>query len=89
MPLIPIKKSGEIIGKQITPFIQLFDKNAIKTIPRQSINNWINEWNVPDFEYPERDTPNVLFIMVDEKFLGCQDLKNDIMVKTFVSDTNI
>lgn len=79
------KKSGEIIGKQITPFIQLFDKNAIKTIPRQSINNWINEWNVPDFEYPERDTPNVLFIMVDEKFLGCQDLKNDIMVKTFVS----
>ena len=79
------KKAGEIIGKQITPLIQLFDKNALKTIPRQSINNWINEWNVPDFNYPERVTPKSLFIMVDEKFLGCQDLDNDIMVKTFVS----
>ena len=63
----------------------MFDKNAIKNIPRQSINNWINEWNVPDFEYPERDTPNTLFIMVDEKYLGCQNLENDIMVKSFVS----
>lgn len=79
------KKAGEIIGKQISFLTQLFDKNAIKNIPRQSINNWINEWNVPDFESPERDTPNTLFIMVDEKYLGCQDLENDIMVKSFVS----
>ena len=79
------KKAGEIIGKEITPLLQLFDKNCIKTISRQSINNWINDWCVPKFDYPSRETPNTLFIMVDEKFLGCQDLDNDIMVKTFVS----
>lgn len=79
------KKAGETIGKAITPLSLLIDENQIKNIPRQSVNNWINNWYIPTFEFDARETPNTLFIMVDEKFLGCQDLDNDIMVKAFVS----
>lgn len=83
------KKSGEIVGKFLTPFSNLIDINGIHTIPRQSIHNWINDWYVPKCNLPARPTPDTLFIMVDEKFLGCQDLNNDIMVKAFVSFENI
>ena len=31
------------------------------------------------------DTPNTVYIMADEKFIGSQDTTNDIMVKTFVT----
>lgn len=79
------KKAGEIIGKNISSLSQLFNQEVINTIPRQSIHNWINTWNTPKYELPVRQTPNTLFIMVDEKFLGCQDLDNDIMTKSFVS----
>lgn len=79
------KKSGEITGKFISSIQQLLCSSTIKTIPRQSIHNWINDWIVPNFEYPERHTPDSLFIMVDEKYLGSQDLDNDIMVKAFVA----
>lgn len=79
------KKSGEITGKFISSIPQLFYSSAIKTISRQSIHNWINNWIVPNFEYPEKTTPDSLFIMVDEKYIGSQDLKNDIMVKVFVA----
>jgi len=45
----------------------------------------INGWNIPNIELPEANTPDALYIMIDEKYLGCQDLNNDIMVKAFVS----
>lgn len=79
------KKSGELTGKNISSLKQMLSTQTIKTIPRQSVHNWINNWIVPKFEYPERTTPDSLFIMVDEKYLGSQDLKNDIMVKAFVA----
>lgn len=79
------EKSGKITGKFISSIQQLLCYSTVKNIPRQSIHNWINNWIVPNFEYPERSTPNSLFIMVDEKYLGSQDLDKDIMVKAFVA----
>lgn len=79
------KTSSEIMSQHLSSFASILNSNPDIEIPRQSIHNWINSWNVPDIEYPERDTPNCLYIMVDEKYIGCQDLTNDIMVKAFVS----
>lgn len=79
------KISSEITTEYLSSFSSILNGNPNIVIPRQSIHNWINKWNVPDIEYPERDTPNCLYIMVDEKYIGCQDLDKDIMVKSFVS----
>ena len=83
------KLSGEITGKQIATISNLFNNNSIYNIPRQSIHNWINNWNEPNIEYEQRETPKVLYIMVDEKYIGCQDKDGDIMVKSFVAFEDI
>ena len=81
--------SGKITGNQISSINELINDNKIHSIPRQSIHNWINKWNVPEDTYKPRETPEILYIMVDEKFLGCQNLPNDIMVKSYVVFENI
>ena len=79
-------KAGKLTGQRIMPISSYFnntDKQYI--IPRQSICNWINDWEAPIISYQQcnRDI-KTLFIMGDEKYIGCQDLDNDIMGKSFV-----
>lgn len=58
---------------------------GLKDIPRQSIFNWIKKWNVPNI-FPESvDTPENLYVMADEKYIGCQNLENNLMIKSFVT----
>ena len=60
------------------------DKQYI--IPRQSVCNWINNWEAPIISYQQCDRDvKTLFIMGDEKYIGCQDLDNDIIGKSFVA----
>ena len=66
--------------------ISYFESNTIlKNIPRQSIYNWIKNWYVPNIIPKSVNTPETLFVMADEKYIGAQDIKKDIMVKSFVS----
>lgn len=79
-------KAGKIVGESITTIKNIStDIRKKYSIPRQSINNWINEWNNPKIIYNSIDnTPDTLYVMADEKFIGCQDLDNDLMAKCFV-----
>lgn len=76
--------SGQIIGEQLTDISNLGDNDAIRTIPRQSIFNWIKDWNNPKIKFNERTTPKIIYVMGDEKYIGCQNQENDIMIKSFV-----
>ena len=76
--------SGQIIGNTLTDLPNLGNNEALKTIPRQSVYNWIKDWNNPKIKFKERETPKILYVMSDEKFIGCQDQDNDIMIKSFV-----
>lgn len=66
----------------ISYFINHF---AVNNISRQSIYNWIKKWNVPNIVPESVETPETLYVMADEKFIGAQDIDNDIMVKCFVT----
>ena len=80
------QQSGKDTGELFTNLALLSSKNRyVNQIPRQSIYNWIKKWNVPKYVYKEDKTPSTLYIMADEKYLGCQDLDKDIMTKCFVS----
>ena len=76
--------AGKITGEQLTDLSNLSTNECIKTIPRQSVYNWIKDWNIPKLKYEEKPTPNILYVMSDENFIGCQDKENDIMIKSFV-----
>ena len=65
------------------------DPNSVNTIPRQSIYNWIKEWNTPNIVPASIDTPETLYVMADEKYIGAQDIEKDIMVKCFVTFEDI
>ena len=79
-------KAGNYVGQNITTIKNYSSEIRNKfSIPRQTINNWIKEWNNPKVIYSlVENTPNTLFVMADEKFIGCQDLDNDLMAKCFV-----
>ena len=76
--------AGKITGEQLTDLSNLSTNECIKTIPRQSVYNWIKDWNIPKLKYEQKPTPNILYVMSDENFIGCQDKENDIMIKSFV-----
>lgn len=80
------QQAGKDTGELFTN-IRLLASNDrfINQIPRQSINNWIKKWNTPKYVYNEVSTPDTIYIMADEKYIGCQDLDKDIMCKCFVS----
>lgn len=59
--------------------------STIKDIPRQSVYNWIKNWYVPNIVPKSSETPETLYVMADEKYIGAQDIKKDIMVKSFVA----
>ena len=61
------------------------DNSSIYNIPRQSIYNWIKEWNTPNVVPQSIETPETLYVMADEKYIGAQDIEKDIMVKCFVT----
>lgn len=35
------------------------------------------------------ETPDTLYVMADEKYIGAQDIEKDIMVKSFVAFENV
>lgn len=61
------------------------DNSTINNISRQSVYNWIKEWNTPDIVPSSINTPETLYVMADEKYIGSQDIDKDIMVKCFVT----
>ena len=65
------------------------DSSSVNLIPRQSIHNWIKEWHTPNIVPESIDTPETLYVMADEKYIGAQDIKKDIMVKCFVTFEDI
>lgn len=78
-------QAGRIVGERISNINNLTDNNlSLLTIPRQSINNWIKSWHVNIHYDKNKSTPKTLYIMGDEKYIGCQDLDGDIMGKAFV-----
>lgn len=63
----------------------LLDDSSTNRIPRQSIYNWIKEWNTPEIVPESVETPETLYVMADEKYIGAQDIEKDIMIKCFVT----
>ena len=61
------------------------DKSTVFNIPRQSVFNWIKNWYIPNIVPKSIDTPETLYVMADEKYIGAQDIEKDIMVKCFVT----
>ena len=45
------------------------NKNHFKNIPRQTIYNWIKNWNIPKVEYEYFENNKRLYVMVDEKWI--------------------
>lgn len=61
------------------------NKDTTSNISRQSIFNWIKKWNVPNITPNAINTPETLYVMADEKYIGAQNIAKDIMVKCFVT----
>ena len=53
--------------------------STIKDIPRQSVYNWIKNWYVPNIVPISVETPETLYVMADEKYIGAQNIDKDIM----------
>lgn len=78
-------QAGRIVGERITNITDLTNPNTnIYSIPRQIVNRWLKDWSVTITYDRKNNTPKILYIMVDEKFIGSQDLEGDIMGKAFV-----
>lgn len=61
------------------------DRSSVNSISRQSVYNWIKEWHTPNIIPTSVETPETLYVMADEKYIGAQDIDKDIMVKSFVT----
>ncbi len=78
-------QAGRIIGERISDVVSLSDKNTSSlAISRQTVNNWLNEWNTNIVYERHSSTPKTLYIMADEKYIGAQRKDGDIMAKSFV-----
>lgn len=83
-------KGARVASSFVNGLNYFFNTKNNLIIPRQSIFNWIKKWNVPNVAPDATNTPNTLYIMADEKFIGAQDNnKNKIMVKNFVAFEDI
>ena len=78
-------QSARTTSALISDVTYFSDYDVLKDIPRQSIFNWIKKWNVPNIIPESIDTPENLYVMADEKYIGCQDLENNLMIKSFVT----
>ena len=63
--------------------------SIIKDISRQSVYNWIKNWYVPNIVPKSVETPDTLYVMADEKYIGSQDIEKDILIKSFVAFENV
>lgn len=77
--------AGRDTGEEINNIKDICSERKLTHIPRQSVHNWINKWQTPNNVYETVDTPEILYIMADEKFLGSQDLDGDIMAKCMIA----
>lgn len=78
-------QAGRIVGERITNVANLTGKNtSIFAISRQTINNWLGEWKTSIVYERRESTPQTLYIMADEKYIGAQGKDGDIMGKAFV-----
>ena len=78
-------QAARSISDSIVDIDQLTNQGRNITVTRQSVFNWIKEWNVPNIIPASIETPDTLYVMADEKYMGCQNTDNDIMVKCFVA----
>ena len=62
---------------------------AVSTSQAQSVYNWIKNWYVPNIVPKSVETPDTLYVMADEKYIGSQDIEKDIMIKSFVAFENV
>ena len=93
------KLGGELIGEMYSSIKDLLEEND-NSIPRQTVFNWIKNWNVPKIIYDSIDIDgDTLYIMGDEKYIHEQykkldkhsniDKKKQIMSKCFVCFSSI
>lgn len=83
-------QSGKDVGELFTNIKALAGSlRDVNHIPRQTINNWIKTWNNPLIKFNEKETPETIYVMADEKFIGCQDLSKDIMAKSIIAFEDI
>lgn len=84
-----IKTSQAQAARDTSYFIgelkHFMDFEIVNSVTRQSVYNWIKEWNTPNIVPTSIDTPETLYVMADEKYIGAQDIDKDIMVKCFVT----
>lgn len=78
-------QSSRTTAAMINEIKFLLNDSSIASIPRQSIYNWIKEWHTPEVVPESVETPETLYVMADEKYIGAQDIEKDIMVKCFVT----
>jgi len=78
-------QSARDTAASISDLSYYMDRSVINDIPRQSIYNWIKNWNMPNVVPESVETPETLYVMADEKYIGAQDIDKDIMVKCFVT----
>lgn len=83
-----VNTSQALSARNTSAFIgdlsHFMDDSSINNIPRQSIYNWIKQWKTPDIIPTSVETPETLYVMADEKYIGAQDIEKNIMVKSFV-----
>ena len=65
------------------------DCSSANNISRQSVYNWIKSWKTPNIVPKSVETPDTLYVMADEKYIGAQNIDKDIMVKSFVTFENV
>lgn len=82
-------QSAKDTAASISDISYYMDRSIINDIPRQSIYNWIKNWKVPNVVPTSVETPETLYVMADEKFIGAQNIDKDIMVKCFVTFEDI
>jgi len=90
-------KSGIITGNTISSLKDRITSPNINQIPRQSVYNWIKDWNIPHIEYSPINHKDELYVMVDEKYIHEQLKKiadvpdkttKDIVTEIINEDTN-
>lgn len=71
------KLGGELIGEMYSNIKDLLEEKD-NTISRQTVSNWIKNWNVPKVIYaPIVIDGNTLYIMGDEKYIHEQFRKTE------------
>lgn len=60
--------------------LKSINSNSFNKIPRQTIYNWINNWDIPNVNYDTIPTNSTLYVMADEKWIHKQ-IKRELKKK--------